>query len=234
MKNFPFVACGLLLGALSALGVAQDHPKKPQVRQKKTVVRRTAKVEQRPQPKHPVAKTQRQDRRPQRPQTNQDWGHNNDGHPKDQNDRPNYSKGRPVWGRPPVYTGNWGGRPGWNQDQWRPNTLISEWSGTRSGRGPFSIEGRRTENISDVSVQVQRDRDVTIRLRTSGRDIAFTGKARKQGESLYVDIRGGGGLGTTEGTARIYLNKQYGDFFKVTGNGRLAGRRFSFTFDDWN
>ena len=253
MKTLQLLACGLALSALTAIGVAQDRPKEHPTPRKK-VVRKAAKMVRRLQTKRTVIQRpssvtiivngKPQVQRPARPRPNQNGNHTQNGKWRNPHGiRPippvryvhtSYGYGRPGWTRPPVYTGYWSTRPGWNDNRWGQNTLITEWSGTRSGRGPFNFEGRGSENISDVSVQVQRDRDVTIRLRTRGRDVAFTGKARKEGDSLYVDIRGGGGLGSTEGVARIYLSKRYGEFYKVTGSGRMAGRRFSFTFDDWN
>jgi hypothetical protein len=122
----------------------------------------------------------------------------------------------------------------WDSNTWdRNGNALTNWSGVREGRGPLRWQGHGSTNIQRVRVAAQRDGDTRITF-IGPRTAVFTGRSYRRGDFVYVDLKTGFGQ-RVDGTAKISLSRRFGEFFKVTIEGRdRSGRLFEGTFDDWN
>jgi hypothetical protein len=153
---------------------------------------------------------------------------------------------RDNWRNPPRRPG-WGDRDddwknhdrddrrGWGGGSWsNHDAIVWQWSGTRDGRGTLEREDARDRRISQARVLIERDGDTVITL--IGRDSdTFRGRAHREGDKLFIELRSAFGERVEGGSATVYLSRRYGEFYKVTLHGHTrGGRYFEATFDDWN
>jgi len=148
------------------------------------------------------------------------------------------SNERPWQGgnRPPNWEDHteWDRHPAWQESRWNDRTVITQWNGTQSGQGHLDFDNRQSQHITRVTVDVQRNREASIKLQAEGRDLNLYGRATKQGNVLMIAVRDSESRSGSTGTVRVYLNQRYGEFVRVTGDGRTNGRHFTFAFNRWN